>query len=62
LLDKIIAGRGEPEDLNKLEALCQIVIDTSLCGLGQSAPNPVLSTLKFFREEYQALIPAPETT
>jgi bidirectional [NiFe] hydrogenase diaphorase subunit len=62
LLDKIIAGRGEPEDLNKLETLCQIVIETSLCGLGQSAPNPVLSTLKFFREEYQALIPAPETT
>lgn len=60
LLDKIIAGSGEPEDLNKLEDLCHIVKDTSLCGLGQSAPNPVLSTLKFFLDEYIALIPAQE--
>ena len=60
LLEKIIDGHGEPEDINKLEVLCHIVKATSLCGLGQSAPNPVLSTLKFFREEYQALIPAQE--
>ena len=60
LLDKIIDGQGDSEDLNKLEDLCHIVKTTSLCGLGQSAPNPVLSTLKFFREEYQALIPAQE--
>jgi NADH:ubiquinone oxidoreductase subunit F (NADH-binding) len=58
LLDKIIDGRGEPEDLDKLEALCQLVRSTSLCGLGQSAPNPVLSTLRFFRQEYEALIPS----
>jgi bidirectional [NiFe] hydrogenase diaphorase subunit len=58
LLDKIIEGRGEPEDLHKLEALCQLVRSTSLCGLGQSAPNPVLSTLRFFRHEYEALIPS----
>jgi bidirectional [NiFe] hydrogenase diaphorase subunit len=58
LLDKIIEGRGDPEDLHKLEALCQLVRSTSLCGLGQSAPNPVLSTLRFFRHEYEALIPS----
>jgi bidirectional [NiFe] hydrogenase diaphorase subunit len=57
LLDKIIDGRGEPEDLDKLDALCKLVRSTSLCGLGQSAPNPVLSTLRFFRQEYEALIP-----
>jgi bidirectional [NiFe] hydrogenase diaphorase subunit len=55
LLDKIIEGRGEPEDLDELEALCKLVRSTSLCGLGQSAPNPVLSTLRFFRQEYEAL-------
>ncbi len=58
LLDKIIDGRGEPEDLERLEALCKLVKSTSLCGLGQSAPNPVLSTLRFFRHEYEALIPS----
>lgn len=56
LLDKIIAGTGEPEDLEKLENLCQVVQTTSLCGLGQSAPNPVLSTLKYFRDEYETLV------
>lgn len=60
LLDKIIEGRGEPEDIIKLEALCHIVKATSLCGLGQSAPNPSLSTLRFFREEYQTLISSQE--
>ena len=57
LLDKIIAGEGETQDLTNLEELCHLVSSTSLCGLGQSAPNPVLSTLRFFREEYEALIP-----
>ena len=57
LLDKIIEGRGEPEDLERLDALCEFVKSTSLCGLGQSAPNPVLSTLRFFRQEYEALMP-----
>ncbi len=56
MLDKLIAGNGEPEDLHKLEKLCGLVKTTSLCGLGQSAPNPVLSTLTYFKDEYEALI------
>jgi bidirectional [NiFe] hydrogenase diaphorase subunit len=56
MLDKIIAGQGTAADLEKLEKLCRLVKTTSLCGLGQSAPNPVLSTLNFFRHEYEALI------
>lgn len=52
LLDKITAGKGTMEDLDKLEDLCHYIKDNSLCGLGQTAPNPVLATLKFFREEY----------
>jgi bidirectional [NiFe] hydrogenase diaphorase subunit len=55
LLDKIISGEGVPEDLEKMDKLCQLVKTTSLCGLGQSAPNPVISTLKYFRHEYEAL-------
>lgn len=58
LLDKIIMGMGEPGDLERLESTCEMVKSTSLCGLGQSAPNPVLSTLQFFREEYEDLIPS----
>lgn len=57
LLDKIIGGDGVPEDLDKMERLCEMVKTTSLCGLGQSAPNPVISTLQYFRHEYEALIP-----
>lgn len=56
LLDKIIGGTAVPDDLAKLEKLCLLVKKTSLCGLGQSAPNPVLSTLNYFRHEYEALI------
>ena len=59
MLDKIIGGYGTPDDLDKLENLCQLVRRTSLCGLGQSAPNPVVSTLKYFRHEYEALIDDP---
>lgn len=55
LLDKIISGEGVPEDLEKMDQLCQLVKTTSLCGLGQSAPNPVISTLKYFRHEYEDL-------
>ncbi len=55
-LDKIIARKAVSEDLDKLERLCHLVKDTSLCGLGQSAPNPVLSTLKYFRHEYESLV------
>jgi bidirectional [NiFe] hydrogenase diaphorase subunit len=57
LLDKLIAGDGEREDIDRLERLCHLVKNTSLCGLGQSAPNPVLSTLRFFRDEYEDLVP-----
>jgi bidirectional [NiFe] hydrogenase diaphorase subunit len=56
LLDKLIAGNGVLEDLDRLEKLCHTVINTSLCGLGMSAPNPVISTLKYFRHEYESLI------
>ena len=56
LLDKIIAGEGTADDMVKLEKLCNLVKRTSLCGLGQSAPNPVLSTLKYFTHEYDELI------
>ncbi|MBW7940639.1 MAG: hypothetical protein H3C63_18070, partial [Candidatus Omnitrophica bacterium] len=43
---------GREQDLSMLEELCDLVKNTSLCGLGQTAPNPVLSTLRYFREEY----------
>ena len=56
LLDRICAGEGTFTDLRHLEQLCATVRDTSLCGLGQSAPNPVLSTLQYFGKEYEALI------
>ena len=54
LLNKITDGRGEPEDLDKLEELCYYIKANALCALGQTAPNPVLSTLKYFRDEYEA--------
>ena len=53
-LDKITKGNGTLEDIDELEELCYYIKENSLCGLGQTAPNPVLSTLKFFREEYVA--------
>jgi hypothetical protein len=56
LLQRISQGQGTRADLDQLEALCDMVKHTSLCGLGQSAPNPVLSTLRYFRHEYEALI------
>jgi bidirectional [NiFe] hydrogenase diaphorase subunit len=59
LLSKIAAGQAYPDDLARLEALCDMVKHTSLCGLGQSAPNPVLSTLRYFPDEFQALIRQP---
>ena len=51
-LEKITSGNGEPEDLVKIEELCKQMKSTSLCALGQSAPNPVASTMKYFRDEY----------
>ena len=56
ILDKIISGNGEMEDLDRLEELSNYIKSASLCGLGQTAPNPVLSTLRYFREEYVAHI------
>ncbi len=54
ILDKITEGKGTLEDIDRLEALCEYIKANSLCGLGQTAPNPVLSTLRFFRDEYVA--------
>ena len=54
ILDKIIAGNGELSDLDELEELANYIKSASLCGLGQTAPNPVLSTLRRFRDEYVA--------
>ncbi len=56
ILEKIIAGKATLDDLDKLEELAHYIKENSLCGLGQTAPNPVLATLKFFREEYIAHI------
>ena len=56
ILEKIVAGKGEMEDLDRLEHLALTVKDGSLCGLGKTAPNPVLSTLKYFKDEYIAHI------
>ena len=54
MLDKITEGKGTLEDIDKLEELCNYIKANSLCGLGQTAPNPVLATLNFFRDEYVA--------
>ena len=54
ILDKITKGEGTLEDIDKLEELCLYIKENSLCGLGQTAPNPVLSTLHYFRDEYIA--------
>ena len=56
ILDKIISGNGELEDLDRMEELCNYIKSASLCGLGQTAPNPVISTLRYFRDEYIAHI------
>ena len=54
MLEKITSGKGTLEDLDKMEELCYYIKANSLCGLGQTAPNPVLSTLRYFRNEYEA--------
>ncbi|MEC9485416.1 MAG: NADH-quinone oxidoreductase subunit NuoF [Candidatus Izemoplasma sp.] len=54
ILDRLTSMEGQPEDLDLLEELAHNVKDSSLCGLGQSAPNPILSTIDRFREEYEA--------
>jgi bidirectional [NiFe] hydrogenase diaphorase subunit len=62
LLDRICRREASRGDLELLEELCAVVRDTSLCGLGQSAPNPVVSTLHYFRDEYERLLADRETT
>ena len=54
MLNKITEGNGTLEDLDKMEELCHYIMNNALCALGQTAPNPVLSTLKYFRDEYEA--------
>ena len=56
ILKRIVDGKGEEGDIEKLEELANTIKNTALCGLGQTAPNPVLSTLRFFRDEYEAHI------
>jgi bidirectional [NiFe] hydrogenase diaphorase subunit len=56
LLNKICDGQATQRDIQLLQELCEMVRNTSLCGLGQSAPNPVLSTLRYFRPEYEVLL------
>lgn len=54
ILTKITEGKGTMEDLDRLEELCNSIKASALCGLGQTAPNPVLSTLRYFKDEYIA--------
>jgi len=54
IMERICTGQGKQDDLEKLEELALMVKTTSLCGLGQTAPNPVLTTLRYFRDEYEA--------
>ena len=56
ILDRIVAGKGEEGDIERLEELGNEIKATALCGLGQTAPNPVLSTIHYFRDEYEAHI------
>jgi NADH:ubiquinone oxidoreductase subunit F (NADH-binding)/(2Fe-2S) ferredoxin/Pyruvate/2-oxoacid:ferredoxin oxidoreductase delta subunit len=56
VLEKICDGRGEPEDIETLETLSDTIRETALCGLGQTGPNPVLSALRYFRDEFEAHI------
>jgi len=56
ILSKILEGKATQYDFEKLKLLCTMVKETSLCGLGQSAPNPVLSTIMNFEEEYLSLL------
>jgi len=56
MLDRIVEGKGKPGDIEKMEELCYYIKENALCGLGQTAPNPVLSTIRYFRDEYEAHI------
>jgi NADH:ubiquinone oxidoreductase subunit F (NADH-binding) len=54
ILERLCEGHGQPDDVERLERLARVVRDGSLCGLGRTAPNPLLSTLRYFRAEYEA--------
>jgi ferredoxin len=56
ILTRIVEGRGRAGDIEQLERLARAIKDTSLCGLGATAPNPVLTTIRYFRSEYEAHI------
>lgn len=56
ILGRIVDGKGEPGDIEKLEDLCYAIKDGALCGLGQTAPNPVLTTIRYFKDEFEAHI------
>ena len=56
ILERIVEGKGEEGDIERLEQLAENIKATALCGLGQTAPNPVLSTIRHFRDEYEAHI------
>jgi len=60
ILNKLVKAQATPLDLKLLEELCDMVKSTSLCGLGQTAPNPTLSTLRYFKPEYDALLKQSE--
>jgi bidirectional [NiFe] hydrogenase diaphorase subunit len=60
LLTRIIEKKATRSDLDRMIQLCHLVRDTSLCGLGQSAPNPVLTTLRYFLSEYESLLQPEE--
>ena len=53
ILERITRGEGEEGDIELLEELGETIKDTAMCGLGQTAPNPVLSTIRYFRDEYE---------
>jgi NADP-reducing hydrogenase subunit HndC len=56
ILERITGGKGEMEDIEKLEVLAKNIKTSAFCGLGQTAPSPILSTLRYFRDEYEAHI------
>ena len=56
ILERLCGGKGKKGDIQELEALAEMIKKGSLCGLGKTAPNPVLSTIKYFRDEYEAHI------
>jgi NADH-quinone oxidoreductase subunit F len=56
ILDKITKGQGTQHDIEVMEALSRTMMSSALCGLGQAAPNPVMTTLRFYRDEYDAHI------